>query len=437
VNALSTRRAWSTANEMALQSVQSLSARRARISLALLLGGQGLHHGQTARPQPLARDDPAELSKQERVGSISIVRRRRSAMPQRRSDEPRRRLAGGPALGDVFRVQDDLTRRIVETLKVPLSARDRRALDRDVPASPEAYEFYLRANRFAVDPQNWTVARDLYLQSVERDPGYAPAWARLGRIHRVLAKYGFVPETRDELRRAEEAFRRAFELNPDLSLAHSLYTALEVESGHAEASMTRLIERLMVRSDDPDLLTGLVLACRYCGLLEASISAHEEARRLDPSVRSSVAHSFYLLGDYERAIATDVGEPAYVSFMALLHLGREDEARALSEQAIARAYNPHLTKVVQLIRAILTRDPVLGTETARLAEAVGTAFQDPEGFYYWGISLAAVGNKAYALDLLSRAVAGGFAGDQAMVIEPWLDSVRGDPAFIRLLRVAE
>jgi serine/threonine protein kinase len=337
----------------------------------------------------------------------------------------------------VFQLQDDLTRRIVETLKVPLSPRDRRALDRDVPADPEAYEFYLRANKLATDPQNWTVARELYLQAVERDASYAPAWARLGRIHRVLAKYGFAPDTADEMGRAERAFQRALELNPDLSIAHSLYTALEVEAGRAEASMVRLLERLRVRSDDSDLLTGLVLACRYCGLFEASISAHEEARRLDPSVRSSVAHSFYLLGDYQRAIATDVEEPAYVTFMSLMHLGRADEARALSDQAIARAHNPHLTRVVELVRAILTRDPALAGEAAHRAETLGTAFEDPEGFYYWGISLAASGNKAYALDLLSRAVAGGFAGDRAMVVEPWLDSVRGDPAFIRLLRAAE
>ena len=338
---------------------------------------------------------------------------------------------------NVFQVQDDLTRRIVETLKVPLSARDRRALDRDVPASPEAYEFYLRANKLAFDPQNWTMARELYLQAVERDPDYAPAWARLGRIHRVLAKYGFVPDVRDELRRAEDAFRRALELNPELSLAHSLYTALEVEDGRAEASMVRLLERLKQRPDDPDLLTGLMLACRYCGLLEASIAAHEEARRLDPSVRSSVAHPFYLLGDYERAIAHDVEEPPYVTFMALMHLGRTEEARVLSEQAVARAHNPHLTEVVRLIRAILTRDMALGTDAAREAQRVGTAFEDPEGYYYWGISLVAVGNTTYGLELLARAVAGGFAGHRALVTEPWLDPIRGEPEFIRLLHEAE
>ncbi len=341
------------------------------------------------------------------------------------------------AHGGVFQVQDELTRRIVETLKVPLSARDQRALDRDVPASPEAYEFYLRANKLAVEPQDWTMARDLYLQAVERDPSYAPAWARLGRIHRVLAKYGVVPDQADERRRAEEAFRKALDLNPDLSIAHSLYTPLEVEGGRAEASMIRLLKRLEMRPGDPELLAGLVFACRYCGLLEASVSAHEEARRLDPSVRSSVAHSYYLLGDYERAMAADIEHPAYVTFMSLMHLGREDEARALSDRAIARVFSPQITQIVRLIQAVLTRDVALGTDAGTKAQTLSSGFEDPEGFYYWGILLVAVGNKPFGLRLIGRAVRGGFACSRALVAEPWLDAVRGEPEFFTLLHEAQ
>ncbi|MGH9330003.1 MAG: FlgO family outer membrane protein, partial [Vicinamibacterales bacterium] len=343
------------------------------------------------------------------------------------------------ALGDMFQLQDELTRRIVETLKLPLTARDRHALAHDVPASPEAYEFYLRANKLATEAQNWTIARDLYLRCVELDAGYAPAWARLGRIHRVLAKYGFVPDPEDERRRAEEAFQRALELNPDLSIAHNLYTALEVEGGRAEASMVRLLERLRGRTDDPELLTGLVLACRYCGLLEESVAAHEQAKRLDPSVRSSVAHSFFMLGDYERAIAADPEEPAYVTLISLLHLGREQEAKALSDKALSRAHNPHLTEIVRLITAVLTRDAALAADAARkaLADSPQWQFGDPEGFYYWALALAATGETAFALDLLARAVRGGFFCCRALTGDAWLDPVRAHPEFIRLLRLAE
>ena len=74
------------------------------------------------------------------------------------------------------------------------------------------------------------VARDLYLRCVEDDPRFAPAWARLGRIHHVMAKY-LESGTREGLDRAEAAFRRSLELN--LPMAHTLYAQLEVDLGSA------------------------------------------------------------------------------------------------------------------------------------------------------------------------------------------------------------
>jgi len=170
--------------------------------------------------------------------------------------------------GDIFQLQDDLARRIVNSLSLPLTAREHRVLKHDVPASAKAYEFYLRANLVASDTQSWTVARDLYLQCVVEDPQYAPAWARLGRIYRVLAKYGRAEED-ENLKRAESAFRRALEINPDLSIAHNLYAYLEVDLGRAPDAMIRLVERARWRNGDPELFAGLVHACRYCGLLDA------------------------------------------------------------------------------------------------------------------------------------------------------------------------
>jgi len=48
-------------------------------------------------------------------------------------------------LGDLFKLQDDLASRIVESLSLPLTKREQRMLKHDVPASAKAYEFYLRA----------------------------------------------------------------------------------------------------------------------------------------------------------------------------------------------------------------------------------------------------------------------------------------------------
>ena len=83
---------------------------------------------------------------------------------------------------DLFQLQDALTSAIVSSLHVPLTDCDHRALRLDVPANPAVYELYLRGNQLVTDPTHWSEARALYERAVTLDPGYAPAWARLGRV---------------------------------------------------------------------------------------------------------------------------------------------------------------------------------------------------------------------------------------------------------------
>src|SRR6266849_1870953 len=52
------------------------------------------------------------------------------------------------SIGHVFRLQDELTERMVEALSVQLTSREQRILRHDVPADPKAYEYYLRGNQF-------------------------------------------------------------------------------------------------------------------------------------------------------------------------------------------------------------------------------------------------------------------------------------------------
>ena len=107
---------------------------------------------------------------------------------------------------------------------------------------------------------------------------YAPAWAGLARAHRMLGKY-FVESHEAHFREAEIAVRKALELNPDLSYAENLYAHIEVDLGRAEEAMVRLLRRAGDRRSDPLLFAGLAHACRYCGLLQASVAAWEHAVR--------------------------------------------------------------------------------------------------------------------------------------------------------------
>jgi tetratricopeptide (TPR) repeat protein len=334
-------------------------------------------------------------------------------------------------IGDLFHVQDELTGRIVASLSLPLSAREQRMLHRDVPSSAKAYDYFLRGNQLSYDSKQWGVARDLYLRCVEEDPRFAPAWARLGRIHHVMGKY-LQTGTRESLDRSEAAFRRALELNPDLAVAHKLFAQLEVDLGRAADAMARLVGR--ARTADPELLAGLVSACRYCGLLDASIAAHARAVSLESRIRTSVPHTWFLQADYARVATVKAAEFPYIVPLSLAALGRGAEALPILRE-LEDTTKTRLRDFIVAARTLLegrTADSI-----AAVGRLVGSDFRDPEGLFYLARHLAHLNETGPALELLERVVTGGFFCYPAMAGDPWLASLRKKPAFTKLLRQAE
>lgn len=171
------------------------------------------------------------------------------------------------SMQDLFMIQDELCERALRSLQLPLDERERRSSHRDVPASARAYEYYLRANQIALTRtlDDMSLARDLYLQCLEESPNYAPAWVRLGRDCHFVGKFG--DDADGNVERSEQAFNRAFALNPDLAIAHNFYTPTECDQGHTQKAMLRLLERARSQRNDAELFAGLVQACRYCHLL--------------------------------------------------------------------------------------------------------------------------------------------------------------------------
>jgi serine/threonine protein kinase/tetratricopeptide (TPR) repeat protein len=336
------------------------------------------------------------------------------------------------SLDDIFQLQDDLARHIVESLALPLSGREHRALGHDVPASARAYEFYLRANPLSHDPATWEIARDLYRQCVEADPHYAPAWARLGRVYRVLAKYRLSAE--ENLALAESAFNRALELNPELSMADSYYAQLELDLGRAIEAMVRLVRRARSRSSSPELFAALVSACRYCGLLEASFAAHERARRLDSNVRTSVQHTFFMAGDYLRAASESElrWEAGTMGGLALMCAGDADAARLM--KADAERYAETSWRGADALLAMLTGDRAL---VRAAVDESGAWFSDPEGHFYHLLMLAHAGDWDRTVEILADVVDRGFFPYETFARHAWLDPLRNRPDFIAVLQQAE
>jgi serine/threonine protein kinase len=333
-------------------------------------------------------------------------------------------------LGDVFRLQDELAQRIVESLSPSLSEREARR--RGVPASARAYEYYLRGNELGRAWAQAAVARDLYRQCVEEDPAFAPAWAKLGRCHRLLAKYHF-QQPEENLARADEAFRRALELDPELPVAHKVYAHREAEIGRAKDAMVRLLGLARSTRNDPEVFAGLVHACRYCGLLEASEAAHDEARRLDPHISTSVTYTFFARGDWERVLAesSDAGD-FMLRTMALHALGRDEEARRTLRSFPGPSIPPAFQSLERGFVALLERRE----EAKDLFAELASLHSDPEALYMYGTGQAHTGDLARALPTLAAAVDGGFTVPRALA-HPWLWPLRGEAAFVALVDRAE
>jgi len=328
---------------------------------------------------------------------------------------------------DLFQLQDSLVGRIAESISRPLTTPEERRLRQDVPASAKAYEFFLRANQAtppsAFSLERATIARDLYLQALADDPAYAPAWARIARVYRLLGKY--VAEDGDaNLARADEALQRALALNPDLSLAHNLYAQIEVDRGRAEHAMVRLLGRLRARGPNAEIYAGLVQACRFCGLLDASEAAHVRARAIDPALGTSAMHTYFLLGRWQDVIVVSGDVKGYVYSLSLVALGKRDDALALVS-GVKAGVSPIYDMLAAVHALIEGRREDGAAALARAARKAG----DPESLYYLSRHLAYLGARDAAVDLFGRSVRGGYACAFRAGGDPWFAALRNDPEF--------
>ena len=263
---------------------------------------------------------------------------------------------------------------VVDAFALKLTRKEHDVLRQDVPATPEAYEHYLRANRLSTTASTWPLARDLYRRAVEADPSYAPAWARLGRVaaqHRQVRPHP--GSRRRNISAAEEAFQRAFALNPDLPLAHNLYTYMEVETGRALGAMTAAARP----SADAHQRSGPL--CRAGAGLPLRRPARRVGRRLPSrdAARPRDRHQRRPFLFHARAVsardrsrfrsaAVHLGRPRIIALRSVRRSARRCATRPRRRPAV----HPHVELMVQVFEAMLTGRFERGTDGAGRADGL-------------------------------------------------------------------
>ncbi len=254
-------------------------------------------------------------------------------------------------LDDIFAVQDDLSRNIVEALKVTLTAGEAARLVQRGTANIEAYDCFLRARELMVrfTKTDNTEARQLLRKALALDPGYAVALAALANSYLQEWTMGRSASPEETLERACELARGAVALDDNLAEAHSvLGFALLWKKDHAGA----LAEGAKGVALDPNAAFARYfhsMTLSYSGRPDEGLSEARLAARLDPSNEGALVfaagHALYMLGDYVDALAAfdemirhaPGFMPAYI-YAAICHekLGQNGPAREALQSALAK-----------------------------------------------------------------------------------------------------
>jgi len=298
------------------------------------------------------------------------------------------------------------------------------------------YERFVRAKELTAQRslESMSLARDLYWTCLAEDPGFAPAWAWLGRCCWFLAKFSSGSPAAMEL--ARFALQRAFALDPDLASAHQFYTLVEVDTGHAGDAMHRLFQRLERHPGEPESLAGLVQVLRFCGLLHESIQTHKRAAQMDPAAITSVAHSLFLAGDHAGAIECYGGRAAYyLDAAAWAAMGKHSRAQALLRDRLKQT--PLSRLMTALMSSLLALLEGRNKAAVRLMKESDTSC-DPEIQFYFARHYAKMGLVDAAFTALEAANQSGFTcAPHALKSDIWLVALQEHPKFASLLSDAE
>jgi DNA-binding SARP family transcriptional activator/Tfp pilus assembly protein PilF len=349
-------------------------------------------------------------------------------------------------LDDVFEVQDEIGRRVVESLqsRFPLAApksRDRYSSD------AESYSEFMAGLRESASDRQDTLrsAAEHLSRAVERDADFALAHATLAMVSMDL-HVQFDPQ-RTWLQLAEDHCHRALALDPALPEGHLarawILWSPAKNFQHIEA-IAALEQVLAARPNFERAHNRMATVCMHVGRLQEAQIAHRRAQHLNSRSRSGNLEWFYIFsGDFDRA---EAAAAAWVQ-------ERPGNMYALATSIVPPMLSGNLELAEQRLSTALTLLPnepwLISFQAMLLArrgkrepalEWVGRALNAPASFghthhTYYNIACvhAVLGEMDTAMAWLERTVNTGFACWPFFLVDPYLESLRGEPSFARLI----
>jgi TolB-like protein/Flp pilus assembly protein TadD len=346
-------------------------------------------------------------------------------------------------LADVFAVQEEIAKEVSDKLRLKLTGTEKEQLAKRPTENLKAFQYYMQGRAAAQRRTNADLLASVsyYEKALQEDGKYALAYAGLADAYANLGYYGSIAPIEGR-RKAEEAARKALELDDKLAEAHaalglayigfapSNFSIGDKELGHA----IELSPNLAVAH------YNLGLSFIRQGRLDEASAELMKARALDPLssvIARAVVIPYYFKRDYGRAFellrqANELGPALSATWEIGLFIrsGSIKEAFAEIEKAKdARRNDPLLIYSAGMAYAASGKQAEALQSIKELEAIAGSSLSTA----HWIAKIyATLNDKENAFSWLERGLATGALG-VFYKDEPVWDPIRDDPRFRELV----
>src|SRR5437588_90410 len=351
---------------------------------------------------------------------------------------------------DIIAVQDEITRRIVDGLRLELSPDEEKVLAQPATVNAEAYEEYLRGrDRFArfifrtVSADDCDAAIKHFTRAIELDSEFGLAYDGLGACHvnRVFKGLGGA----EDFEQAEAAFNRALTIDKAIIEARMLMVFVLLWRGEKQKARNEVAR--MRREAPSEAVVHFVKATlhRLDGEYDRALRSYDRLVHLDPAAFVVVSYNRALICLYQgkrdeamreldRAASIEPNNPLLRTVRALVmfYRGEFEPAGAVLREVLSA--NPNLHGVRPFLAMCLSKQGQHDAALRELNEDVKrTASVDPDIAYAVASVYALENDLNQAFEWLQRSIALGNENAPWLERDPTLASLREDPRFKQLL----
>jgi TolB-like protein/DNA-binding winged helix-turn-helix (wHTH) protein len=347
-------------------------------------------------------------------------------------------------LSSVLTVQDTVAKAVARAIQIKVTPRERSLLATPREIDPVAYEAYLKGRYLweRSGEEDLRKSREYFEQAIQKDPGYALAWAGLADTLRRSASFGVLSH-QDAYPRARVAAEKALALDNTLAEPLVALGAAKMQYEWDWAGAERLYKQAIALS--PNYGTAHHEYATYLaelGRIQEAVAEARRAREVEPVSRrfgSNVAWKLYLARQYGETELEfrklSAWHPdstgSYVLASVYLQTGRQREAIAELRKSVEESHRG--------VFELMFLGHALGVSGARdeAKKVLDEMRALSQGRYvppmYIAVIYEGLGERDQALQWFERACEER-AINGWILPDPRLDQIRTEPRFKEILR---